>query len=312
LKNELNSFGDCRCSSVPACFPVIERVIKTGRGKAAGGVAPGLDSMKREGRIHGTNVRLGKRAWGYGGHGAKIIASKPTNKSKGAMKYQPVAPAVTHIVYNEHELPLQKSIGKTKSAFKAKNMDVTRNHMMQDWSLHDRGLAIEENYDYDHDGGSDYYEDAYQEEAGEQWPSDDYVSGEEDEVDEGDQQPQEEEPKSRRYRDRSEIVLPIESLLTNRKRKVAPKANALYLLEAKAVHQEQQQQQVQQQQQPQQLPEAVVDVKGAEFAEIVLEGAEVNNIDELESWLGLGFYDGEEVPDDWFLITEKQEFVTAV
>ncbi|CAM6092173.1 unnamed protein product [Calypogeia fissa] len=258
--------------------------------------------MKREGRIHGFNVRVGKRAWGDGGYRGKIAFNKPTNQSKSAIKH-PV-PVVAQAVYNEHELPAQKSFGKTKSAFKAKDLDITRNHLMQDWSIYKGGLPVDE--DYDDEGSDDVY--LYHRE---QWTNDEYGNGrhedekvEEDE-DEDEEHNNEQDHEENAYWDansraRSQMVLPIESLLTASKRKIAPsKANA-----------------VQQRRHQQQL--TLTDAVGV--AEIVVEGTapaaataddddDGNNIDQFESWWGLGFYDEEEVPDDWFLITEEEDFL---
>ncbi|CAM6086120.1 unnamed protein product [Calypogeia fissa] len=257
-------------------------------------------SMKREGRIHGFNVRVGKRAWGDGGYRGKIAFNKPTNESKSAIKH-PV-PVVAQAVYNEHELPAQKSFGKTKNAFKAKDLDITRNHLMQDWSIYKGGLPVDE--DYDDEGSDDVY--LYHRE---QWTNDEYGNGghEDEEVDEDEDEEHnnEQEHEEDAYWDadsraRSQMVLPIESLLTASKRKIAPsKANA-----------------VQQRRQQQQL--TLTDAVGV--AEIVVERTapaaatagdddDGNNIDQFESWWGLGFYDEEEVPDDWFLITEEEDFL---
>lgn len=249
--------------------------------------------MKREGRIHGSNVRLGKRAWGDGGYRGKVTFNRPTNQSKSAVKL--AVPSVVQLVSNEHELPMQKSIGKTKSAFKAKDLDITRNHLMQDWSIYKRGVPVEENYD---DEGLD---DPYH--YREHWASDDYGNGghdedegEDDDEDEEEQQVDEEEEYwDADNRSRSQIVLPIESLLTVRKRKIAPaKANAVQ-------PQPRRQQQL-----------TLTDAVGV--AEITVERAAAddgNNSDQFESWWGLGFYDEEEVPDDWFLITEEEDFAVA-
>lgn len=221
------------------------------------------------------------------------MSGKPTSQSKNSVKH-PIVPSVAHVVYNEHELPAQKAIGKTKSAFKAKDLDITRNHMMQDWSIYKRRIAFDGNYEDDDDDSDDgYHHD-------ERWASDGYgtTGGQDDDEEAEEEQEQQGEEESRepaagswgRDRARSEIVLPIESLLTMRKRKVAAKANAI---------------------RHKQLPLTVVgDVSGAETALDDDAAADVLS-DEFESWWGLGFYDEEEVQDEWFLISEAESFMAG-
>jgi hypothetical protein len=83
--------------------------------------------MRREGRIHGNNVRVNKKE-----SGSYERAIKPTNHSKVTGK----CPANgVRCVGCSHGQPVKKSIGKVKTALKARDLDVTKNHKMAEWSF---------------------------------------------------------------------------------------------------------------------------------------------------------------------------------
>ncbi|CAM6092172.1 unnamed protein product [Calypogeia fissa] len=84
--------------------------------------------MRREGRIHGNNVRLNKKESGAG----QRVSNKPTNHSKVSARCPGNG---VKCVGCSSGLPVKKSMGKVKTALKARDLDVTKNHKMHEWSF---------------------------------------------------------------------------------------------------------------------------------------------------------------------------------
>lgn len=84
--------------------------------------------MRREGRIHGNNVRLNKKEVG----GGERVCSRPTNHSKVSARCPGNG---VRCVGCSNGLPVKKSMGKVKTALKARDLDVTKNHKMHEWSF---------------------------------------------------------------------------------------------------------------------------------------------------------------------------------
>ncbi|KAL3678617.1 hypothetical protein R1sor_021573 [Riccia sorocarpa] len=84
--------------------------------------------MKREGRVHGSCVRMRKQeAFDYHSKAPR----KPTNHSRvtgACLSNKRHCPAC-------HEHPVLKAMGKTKGKHKARDHDVTKNHRLNDFAL---------------------------------------------------------------------------------------------------------------------------------------------------------------------------------